>query len=104
MEKKKSAAENRKMKKQRLMDEAKLQKLMQNYFIKPSNVGGQNQPEESPHFSRQASSLMDIDDHAETDIQSVVVDETHYNQANVEPKTSDDDIELKTDEDDGIEP
>lgn len=104
MKKKKSGAENRKMKKQRLMDEAKLQKQMQNYFIKPSNVGGPNQPEKSPHFSRQASSLMDIDDHAETDIQSVVADETHYNRANVEPKTNDDDVELKTDEDDGIEP
>ena len=68
MKKKKSGAENRKMKKQRLVDEAKLQKQMQNYFIKPSNVGGQNQPEESPHFLRQASSLIDIDDHAETDI------------------------------------
>ena len=65
MKKKKSDAGNRKMKKQRLMDEAKLQKQMQNYFIKPSNVGVQNQPEKSPHFSRQASSLMDIDDHAE---------------------------------------
>ena len=78
--------------------------MKQNYFFKPSNVGGQNQPDELPHFSRQASSLMDIDDHAETDIQSVVVDETHYNRANVEPKTNDDDVELKTDEDDGIEP
>ena len=77
---------------------------MQNYLIKPGNVGGQNQPEESTHFSIQASSLMDIDDHAETDIQSVVVDETHYNRANVEPKINDDDVELKTDEDRGIEP
>ena len=55
MKKKKSGAENRKTKKQRLYDEKKLKAQMQKYFIKPRTVDNKNPQQEKSQSPQQCS-------------------------------------------------
>ena len=59
--KKKSGAENRKAKKQRLYGEKKLKVQMQKYFIKPGTIDNKNPQQGKSQSPQQCSSSMNVD-------------------------------------------
>ena len=94
MKKKKSGAENRKAKKQRLYDEKNLKAQMQKYFIKPGNVDNNNPQQEKSQSPQQCSSSMNVDGQGSTlESQSYGHNDDIHVQGNLSPNDSGNNVE-----------
>ena len=94
MKKKKSGAESRIAKKQRLYDEKNLKAQMQKYFIKPGILDNKNPQKEKSQSPQQCSSSMNVDGQgSSSESQSYGHNDDTHIQGNLYPNGSGNNVE-----------